>query len=238
MVYIQKPELGAPSQCQYLKDRDWRFEYFFATDLDEDELDDLLSRGWRKFGAYYFRPNCDTCRSCVPIRVAARDFLPSKSQRRIMKKCREIEVALKPLQFREEIFEIYRIHSMNRFGKESDRDEFIYSFFMQTCPSMQSEYYLEGRLMAVGFLDRSSHGLSSVYFIYDTEYESYSPGNFSVIKETELTAAMGLDYYYLGYYITQNQSMAYKFNFHPHEQYDWSGGTWNRESSRPEKMTK
>ncbi len=144
----------------------------------------------------------------MPIRVAARDFIPSKSQRRIMRKCRGIEVALRPLRFREEYSKSTDpLHEP--FRKESDRDEFIYSFFMQTCPSMQSEYYLDGRLMAVGFLDRSSHGLSSVYFIYDTEYESYSPGNFSVIREIELTAAMGLDYYYLGYYITQNRSMAY-----------------------------
>jgi arginine-tRNA-protein transferase len=80
--------------------------------------------------------------------------------------------------------------------------------------------------------------LSSVYFIYDTKYESYSPGNFSVIKEIEMTAAMGLDYYYLGYYISQNRSMAYKSSFHPHEEYDWSGGTWSRESSAPERGLK
>ena len=212
----------------------WRFEYFFAHGLDGRELDLLLQRGWRKFGQYYFRPNCDVCRSCIPIRILAHEFAAGKSQRRIAKRCAAVEVRFGGLDFREEIFEIYRDHSLNRFGKESDEDDFIAAFYSQSCPALQSEYYLDGELVAVGFLDQSDESLSSVYFIYKKAYERLRLGTYSVIREAEYAASHGLKFYYLGYYIEKNQSMAYKGHFHPHETYDWVRQVWTRERSSAE----
>ena len=215
--------------CSYLADRQWRFEYFFANGLDGRELDLLLQRGWRKFGHYYFRPDCGDCRKCVPIRILAGEFAPGKSQRRVAKKCAAVEVRFCDLDYRTEIFEIYRDHSLNRFGKESDEDEFIASFYTRSCPALQSEYYCDGELIAVGFLDLSREALSSVYFVYKTDREEFRLGTYSVIRETEHAASLGLKYYYLGYYIGENESMAYKGHFHPHEKFDWEKRVWVRE---------
>ena len=231
MILIQKPQQSTFSPCSYLNEKSCRFEYFLAFNLDGDELDDYLSRGWRKFGVYYFRPDCNPCFSCVPIRILVREFSPSKSQRRVLRKGGNIEMQVNPLKFREEIYEIYRMHSLRRFNKDTDIDEFFYSFYTQSCPSLQTEYFIDGKLIGVGFLDRSKTSLSSVYFIYDTDYESYRPGTFSIIKEIELAASMGLEYYYLGYHISENHSMAYKNKFHPYECYDWMEKSWVREDT-------
>ncbi len=229
MILLQKPQLSRSSRCSYLPDRECRFNYFFAIDLDGQELEELLGAGWRKFGEYYFRPDCGDCRRCVPLRVIVPEFRPSKGQRRIMRACAGIEVRFTDPDYREEIFEIYRDHSLRRFGKESDPDEFIAAFYTRSCPSLQSEYYLEGELIAVGFIDVSSVAMSSVYFVYKTAYEEYRLGTFSVIREVGHAASRGLNYYYLGYYIDENGRMEYKGHFHPHETYDWNTGRWVRE---------
>jgi len=155
--------------CSYIEDLNWRFEYFFAADLSEYELGELLSQGWRKFGIYFFRPNCVNCYDCVPLRVVADDFLPTKSQRRVLKKGSNIKVRFEPLKFREEIYDIYKDHSENRFGKETDLNDFLNNFYIESCKSIQSEYYLNDKLIGVGFLDIADDALSSVYYIFDTK---------------------------------------------------------------------
>ena len=229
MVMLQESRLSIFAPCTYLPERMWRFEYFFATSINDRELNRLLSRGWRKFGEYYFRPSCGECMRCIPIRILVQEFKPTKGQRRVFRRCADVEVRFNALEYRDEIFEIYRDHSMNRFGKESDPDEFIAAFYTPSCPMMQSEYYRNGELVAVGFIDISSSGLSSVYFAYKTSCEQLRLGTYSVLREVEYAASRGFTYYYLGYYIEESRSMEYKGHFHPHEKYDWSSRRWNRE---------
>lgn len=227
MLQITPQQHSDEMPCSYLHAKNSRFEYFFATDVSAEELDFLLESGWRKFGMYYFRPDCVNCLNCIPIRIQTKKFKPSKTQKRVLKKREKITMRTGPLQFKKEIFDIYRIHSRDRFQRETnDIDEFYHSFYLQSCPSMQSEYYIDNILAAVGFIDQSSNSLSSVYLAYDTAYEKYSLGTLSVIMEIELAASLGLEYYYLGYVINENHSMAYKGSFYPHELYDWPTQTW------------
>ncbi len=228
MMLFQEPRLSARSPCAYLPEKMWRFEYFFATDLNPGELEELLSRGWRKFGDYFFRPRCDDCRECVPIRVIAGDYRPTKSQKRTARKCRDVKVRFTELSYREEIFDIYRDHSMSRFGKETDPNEFIGAFYNPSCPCLQSEYFLDDELVAVGFLDRAEESLSSVYFIFKTAHEHLGLGTYGAMKEIEYAVQQGLGYYYLGYWIKGNGRMAYKGSFRPHELYDWCREEWRR----------
>ena len=231
MILLQEPRLSPPGPCAYIPGRMCRFEYFFAYDLTGDDLEELLSRGWRKFGEYYFRPCCDSCRECVPLRVLAQEFNPTKSQRRVMRSCEGIDVRFNELEFRYEIFDIYRDHSLNRFGKDSDENEFFATFYTKSCPSIQSEYYLGEELIGVGFIDVSREALSSVYYIYKTAYEHYRLGTCSVMREAGHAASLGLKYYYLGYYVKENPRMEYKGHFHPHETFDWSSQKWTRENN-------
>lgn len=228
MIIIQEPQLSPFSPCSYLPRCNWRFEYFFAFNVTGGELSSLLAAGWRKFGPYYFRPDCATCRACVPLRLLAGEFRPTKSQRRVRRKGEGIRMEIRELRFRDEIFDIYRDHSLHRFGREADEEEFNSTFYTPSCPGVQSEYYLDDELFAVGFLDMSSDALSSAYFIYRTGYLRLSPGIFSICSETEYAARAGLRYYYLGYHVRENHSMAYKDRFFPHETYDWGTGQWLR----------
>jgi len=212
--------------CPYLDNRKLIFEYFFARDLSKEELEEYLSKGWRKFGLYYFRPRCPDCRSCQPIRIPVATFSPSKSQRRVLNKGYEITVRIKDLYYSDEIYEIYENHSINRFGKDTTIEDFRNSFYIESCPSLQSEYYLKDKLIAVGYLDYSSKALSSVYFMYNCNYTDLNLGTFSALKEIELSRNLGLSYYYLGYYIEENRSMSYKNRFRPYEIMNWHTEKW------------
>jgi leucyl-tRNA---protein transferase len=222
--------LSETQQCPYLPDKELRYSYFYAHEVNQDELEVLLSQGWRKFGYYYFKPNCPNCNACVPLRIMVDEFEPSRSQKRVIKKGKDIEMFPIPLRYKGEIYAVYRDHSMARFGRVSTEEEFLTSFYRISCPGFQTEYYYNNRLAAVGFLDRSVHALSSVYFVYHHDLEEFSPGTLSICREIEEAKEMGSKWYYLGYYIENNQSMNYKNRFYPHERLDMTSGEWTRYS--------
>jgi arginine-tRNA-protein transferase len=150
----------------------------------------------------------------------------SKSQKRLLRKNESTEVIFSPLEFDEEVFEVYKEHSDERFGKKADRDEFINNFCTISCHSLLSKYYIHGTLAAAGFLDISSKGLSSVYFVFRKQFGHLGLGNYSVIREAEKARSMGLHYYYLGYYVVDNRIMEYKTRFIPYETYNWKTEQW------------
>lgn len=225
MVKLSDHLISDFSPCPYVDGSLCRFEIFFAVNLSADELDEYLTRGWRKFGPYFFKPKCD-CEKCVPVRTQVKDFVPSKDQKRNLKRNADIDVTFSPLSFREEIFDVYTDHSLSRFGKTETRETFLEHFYQPSCPSIQSEFLLGERLVAIGFLDISSAGLSSVYFCYRDEVKKRGLGIFSIIRELMFAREMGLAFYYPGYYIEDNSHMNYKNRFHPCEYLDWGSGEW------------
>lgn len=233
MILLQEKKKSPPSPCHYLPHKLWQFDYFFASELDARELGILLEKGWRKFGYYYFRPACPDCRECIPLRVLVNDYKTTKSQKRIINKNQNLLVQFRPLHYSERIYDIYINHSFNRFGKDDGNpNDFISSFLTESCPSFQSEYYLNDWLIAVGFIDQAMDGLSSVYFIYDTEFGHLGLGSYSIIREINHALDLGLPYYYLGYYIKECDKMAYKKRFRPYECFNWEKGCWSLSPSK------
>ena len=228
MITIQESEISDEFICPYLKEFNACNEYFFAMDLDNKELDEFLNLGWRKFGWYFFRPACRNCNKCVPLRVLAQEFKASRSQRKVLNKNCHTQFKVSELAFRDEIFDLYEKHSQVRFQQTVTQQEFIETHYFPSCPTVQTEYHVDGKLVAVGFLDHSTTSLSSIYFIYDTDYSHLSLGVFGALMEIELTRRMGLDYYHLGYWIKENASMRYKNRFYPHELFDWEKEQWSR----------
>ncbi|MCR9204211.1 MAG: arginyltransferase [Halobacteriovoraceae bacterium] len=233
MKLLSPPRISPEEKCPYLPDQQARHEFFLATEVDAKEFNGCLEQGFRKFGIYFFRPNCSTCKKCLPLRVRASDFKPTKSQKRVLNKNKDVKVFYKPLLYREEIFQLFVKHSKARFNQSEEhnesREEFIQTHFTPSTPSLLSEFFLEGKLIAVGFLDISSDAVSSVYFIYDPDFQKRSLGILGALKEIEYTKKSHKSYYYLGYYIEENRLMSYKNQFHPYEVYDWGTETWKEE---------
>lgn len=233
MQQLKPISLDQLEPCPYLPDRLKQFECFMAVSVSGAELAGLLAAGWRKFGPYFFRPACPDCRQCTPVRIPLKSFAPSRSQRRVLRRNRDLDVRFGPLRFRERIFDLYREHSLQRFGSDSSLNDFASYFYLPSCPVLQSEVYLGKQQIGVGFLDRASNALSSVYFCFAPDHTQLSLGVFGALMEIEHARRLQLDYYYLGYLVEGCPSMHYKDHFRPREYYDWDARQWREATAAP-----
>ncbi|MDO3379624.1 arginyltransferase [Geoalkalibacter halelectricus] len=234
MHIFQQAQNEELTDCPYLGDQRKSYCYFLASRVDAAEMSLLLAQGWRKFGLYFFRPECPQCRNCIPLRVRVADFAPSRSQRRVLRKAQGLEARFGPLRLTDQIYDLYRRHSQGRFDQSADPEDFLYNFYMPSCPALQTELYYNDELIGAGFLDQGSDCLNSVYFFYDPAYAHLHPGTFSILREIEYAKGLGLSFYYLGYYVPGCRRMGYKDHFRPREHYDWSTGVWSEAIGPPE----
>src|SRR5688572_29693103 len=76
----------SPYRCMYLPTETALLEYRIITDLTSQHYEELLRRGWRRFGCEFFRPACPSCAQCRSLRIKLAAFTPSRSQQRTMQK--------------------------------------------------------------------------------------------------------------------------------------------------------
>lgn len=213
-------------ECPYLPGRTFVQHHFFGDQGSLDETALLQGAGWRRFGLFFFRPRCPGCQACRPVRIDAGGLTLTPSQRRVWTKNADVEFRVAPLEFRDEYYAVYENHSRVRFGKESDPEDFRESFFTAAVPAFVTEYRVDGRLAGLGFCDEGVDGLSSVYFVFHEDFADRSLGTYSVLRECVLAAERGRRWYYLGYWVDGNATMAYKGRFEPRQTLDWATGEW------------
>ncbi|KAK0280024.1 Arginyl-tRNA--protein transferase 1 [Friedmanniomyces endolithicus] len=88
-------------------------------------------------------------------------------------------------------------------------------------------YRLDGRLIAMSVLDLLPHAVSGVYFLYHSDFEKWSFGKLSALRETALALEQGYEYYYMGYYIHCCKKMRYKGDYKPQYVLDYYSWEWD-----------
>ncbi|KAM6922134.1 arginyl-tRNA--protein transferase 1 isoform 3-T3 [Lycodopsis pacificus] len=86
--------------------------------------------------------------------------------------------------------------------------------------SFHQQYWLDGRIVAVGVIDILPACVSSVYLYYHPDFASLSLGSYSALREIAFTRQLQkqspkLSYYYLGFYIHSCPKMRYKGQYRP-----------------------
>uniref|UniRef100_A0A673SU23 Arginyl-tRNA--protein transferase 1 n=1 Tax=Suricata suricatta TaxID=37032 RepID=A0A673SU23_SURSU len=86
--------------------------------------------------------------------------------------------------------------------------------------SFHQQYWLDGRIVAVGVIDILPSCVSSVYLYYDPDYSFLSLGVYSALREIAFTRQLHqktaqLSYYYMGFYIHSCPKMKYKGQYRP-----------------------
>jgi arginine-tRNA-protein transferase len=223
--------LDRPSRCGYLPDRDWRLEYQMAFVLSADEYAVRLLQGWRHFGRALFRPRCPGCDACRSIRVDVDRFRPDRSQRRA-RKANERDVRLEiadPLAGPEQVDLYRRYHAHQEVAKQwpsrqgEDADEYFDSFVDNPFPTREWRYYLGESLVGVGYVDPLPVGPSAITFFHDPAHRDRSLGTWNVLSLIDHARALGQPHVYLGYFIADCRSMAYKARFTPNQILDRDG---------------
>ena len=221
--------LTAPYPCSYLPDRLARSQVATPAALvDTPVFSEMARLGFRRSGHYVYRPRCDGCDACLPARVVVDDFGPRRSQRRNRMRNRDIEYALRPLEFVEEHYGLYRRYQAARHAgggmDMDDREQYRAFLLTSQVDSVLAEFRLDGRVVMVSLIDRLLDGLSAVYTFYEPDLAKRGLGVFNVLTQIELAAGLHLPYLYLGYWIRQSPKMAYKSDYRPLEIY--RDGIW------------
>ncbi|QDT34529.1 arginyltransferase [Thalassoglobus polymorphus] len=214
----------SPRPCSYIPSETASLEYRLFHSLEPSEVEFLLERGWRRFGSHLFRPACENCSQCVPIRVDVENFQPTKSQRKAKRRNEHITVSLHEPGLTQQHLDLYNrwhVDMTDRRGwklQQSSPQDYAEGFLSGDFPSLHELRYFDGKsLVGVGLIDLLPHSISSAYFYHDPDWRSLSPGTFSMICEIEFAQRLGLKHLYLGYWIDECPSMEYKNRFYPSE---------------------
>ena len=218
VAYLQEHP-GLPTPCPYLPDRTAVMCGFAADSISASTYHTLMDRGFRRSGTYLYQPVCPGCRECVPMRLSVAQFRRSHSQARVWRRNRDITVHEGPAQDSREKWEMFvrylrHQHDGTMSEKYEDFERYLYESNVVT---IEFEYRLGRRLVAVSIADAAPRALSTVYAYFDPQHQARSLGTFSILHEIEFCRRQGIPHYYLGYHVRQCAAMNYKARFQPHE---------------------
>jgi arginine-tRNA-protein transferase len=159
----------------------------------------------------------------VPLRVPVGEFVPSRSQRRVLRVNRDVELEIgQPMMDGERLDLHHRFHLRKHLSQDwpeprTNPVDYLTSFVLNSVPTHEFRYRIDGRLAAIAYVDESPACLSSQYAFYDPDLAARSLGTFDVLKEIETARRWRKSFLHLGYYVRGCRSMVYKASFRPHE---------------------
>lgn len=213
-----------PRRCSYVPTETASLSYRISSGMPGPVFAELLRRGWRRHGVHLFRPGCPACLKCRSIRVDVENFAPSHSQRRCRRRNAPVEVILEAPTVTAQHVALYNAWHADMSARRGwplqqlTAEEYAESFLAGSWEFAREMRYLEaGRLVGVGLVDVVDEALSSVYFYHAPDWRPRGPGTFSALCEIDLCRRSGRRWCYLGYWIAECPSMAYKNRFRPHE---------------------
>jgi arginyl-tRNA--protein-N-Asp/Glu arginylyltransferase len=192
-------------------------------------MDALWAEGWRHFGAIFFRYRRweygGRLYTVTPLRVDLSRFEPSRSQRRVLARNRDLRVEVRATQLDWQMERMFEGHK-RRFREEvpdSLHDFLSHAPANVPCRNETICIYSGGRLVAAHFLDLGHESTSAVYAMFDPAESRRSLGIHTILLAIDYSRERGCRYYYPGYACREPSLYDYKKNFAGLEYFDWNG---------------
>jgi arginine-tRNA-protein transferase len=224
--------LTAPSPCPYLPGKEERKVFTHLVGERAPELNNILTQGgFRRSQSIAYRPACEGCRACVSVRVVAKEFRPTQSMRRILRRNTDIGSEMRVAVPTSEQYSVFRAYLDSRHRDGGMADMTVLDYAMMVEDSHIETRIIEyrrretgsapnargGDLVAIALTDVLGDGLSMVYSFFEPDEAYRSLGTFMVLDHIARAQRMGLAYVYLGYWVRSSRKMDYKSRFLPQE---------------------
>ncbi len=212
-----------PQPCPYLPDR---MESKIVTELVGDGVrgfhEGLSRAGFRRSHGLAYKPACEGCDACIPVRVPVADFGLSRSLKRVWRRNADLIATERPAEATGEQFAVFARYQKWRHGGGgmASMNFSDYQSMVEDTPidTMIVEFHdQEGKFFGASLTDRLGDGLSGVYKFFEPSEPHRSAGTYIVLWHIERARELGLDYVYLGYWIAGCSKMSYKTRFRPIE---------------------
>jgi arginyl-tRNA--protein-N-Asp/Glu arginylyltransferase len=209
--------------CPYLEDRVESKIFTPLVGRNASRLHEALaSSGFRRSQSILYKPACDDCHACIPVRVRVKDFIATRSLKRIAKRNNDLVAQECPPIATAEQYHLFHHYQQNRH-QESGMSSMDFGEFQDmvedtAVPTIMVEFRnRDGRLVATCLTDPMTDALSLCYSFFDPTEPQRSLGSFMVLWHIQRAAALDFGYVHLGYWIAESPKMSYKTRFQPLE---------------------
>jgi leucyl-tRNA---protein transferase len=214
--------LTPPHPCSYLENRTARTLFLDPRQIVNGPLyGDLTRAGFRRSGGNLYRPYCDGCKACVPVRVPVADFRWSRRFRRIQLANSDVVVSIREPVFSDRYYDLYARYISARHADGDMHPPNVDQFrsFMLSSWANSAFLVLEerDRLLGVAVTDTLPDGLSAIYTFFEPTLSKRSLGVFAILAQIEHCLRNAMTYLYLGYWVRDSAKMAYKIDYRPIE---------------------
>jgi arginine-tRNA-protein transferase len=194
--------------------------------LPDFVMDAYLASGYRRNGNIIYNMHCSECKACIPLRIDPKEFMPSRSQKRVLRKNQDLTVEIKPLTCSEENLELLGKFLDSRYpAREGLPLDYYTGFFLNNITNtVEFSYRIDSKLIGVSIVDLNTDWLNVVFFYFDPAEKKRSPGTYNILYLIEFCLQQKIKFIYLGYWIEGVDAMSYKANFKPH--YVFRDSTW------------
>ncbi|MGS2716660.1 arginyltransferase [Eionea flava] len=218
-----------PHSCSYLDDEMASTVFLNPKQHINRSLYSQLSEyGFRRSGTHIYKPLCEHCNACIPMRIPVALFKQSRSQKRIWKRNQDLSITQVDSIDTAEHYALYEkyISLRHKDGDMYPPSESQFQSFLGSpwpCVSYY-EFRNKGALVATAVADIMDNGLSAVYTYYNPAEDKRSLGSFAILYLVEEAKQRQLPSVYLGYWIKNSNKMNYKSTYRPLE--IQSGNRW------------
>ncbi|NVJ59987.1 MAG: arginyltransferase [Gammaproteobacteria bacterium] len=206
--------------CSYLKDQQATTVFLDPEKHVNQKLYTRLSEtGFRRSGSHIYRPHCETCQACVPVRVPVAQFAPNRTQKRCLKKGQNFLMKFESAYYDDQQYALYELYLSERHSdgdmyppSKTQYKEFLFSDWANT---KFLSLFDNDKLIVCSVIDELDNGYSAVYTYFHPDYDKFSLGRLAILRLIEFAESQNKDFVYLGYLVKECRKMKYKSEYRP-----------------------